>query len=86
MPIYSFIDKKSQEEYEITMSYDELEVYLKDNPNVNQSFRMNIVDPVGAGITKPPADFQKYVLGKIKASNPHADAVASRRWSIPKEI
>jgi hypothetical protein len=47
---------------------------------------MNLVDPVGIGISKPPADFQKYVLGKVKAANPHSTAVASKRWSIPKEI
>jgi hypothetical protein len=47
---------------------------------------MNIVDPVGIGVSKPPADFQKYVLGKVKEANPHADAVASKRWNIPREV
>ena len=35
---------------------------------------------------KPPSDFQKYVLGKVKATTPGASAVANKRWNIPKEI
>lgn len=29
-----------------------------------------IGDPVRMGVTKPPADFSKYVLGKIKEKHP----------------
>lgn len=86
MPVYSFENPKTGDEYELTMSYDELEAYLKKHPEVNQTFRMNLVDPVGIGISKPPVDFQKHVLGRIKAANPHSEAVASKRWGIPKEI
>ena len=47
---------------------------------------MNLVDPVGIGVTKPPSDFQKYVLGKV-AKVPGADkAKLEKRWHIPKEI
>ena len=62
MPIYSFKIKDTGEEYEMTLSYDEMIKHLEDNPEVNQTFRMNLVDPVGIGITKPPSDFQKYFL------------------------
>ena len=68
------------------MSYDELISYLNEHPELNQVFRMNVVDPVGIGVSKPPSDFQKYVLGKVKEANPHADAVASKRWNIPREV
>lgn len=87
MPTYSFHDTETDEEFEIQMSYEELKQFLVDNPKVNQSFRMNIVDPVGIGITKPPADFQKYVLGRIKETVPGAQKhVMEKRWHIKKEI
>jgi hypothetical protein len=86
MPVYSFQNKQTGEEYELTMSYDDLEKYLQENPEVNQTFRMNLVDPVGIGVTKPPVDFQKHVLGRIKSSVPNAEAVANKRWDIPREV
>ena len=86
MPIYSFQNKQTGEEYELTMSYDDLEQYLQNNTEVNQTFRMNLVDPVGIGVTKPPVDFQKHVLGRIKSSVPNAEAVANKRWDIPREV
>ena len=85
MPRYSFENQKTGEEYELDMPYSELEKYLKDNPNVNQTFHMNLGDPIRMGVTKPPSDFSKYVLGKVKATNPLGKAV-ERRYTIPKEI
>lgn len=86
MPVYSFEDQETDEEFELQMSYEELKQFLVDNPQVNQTFRMNIVDPVGIGITKPPSDFQKYVLNKVKQV-PGADkGRIEKRWHIPKEI
>ena len=85
--IYSFIDTETEEEFELEMSYDELKGFLEANPNLNQTFRMNIVDPVGAGISKPPSDFQKYVLGRVKEKAPGANKAAlEKRWHIPKEV
>jgi hypothetical protein len=86
MPKYTFAHKDTGDEFELTMSYDELISYLNEHPELNQVFRMNVVDPVGIGVSKPPSDFQKYVLGKVKEANPHADAVASKRWNIPREV
>jgi hypothetical protein len=86
MPKYTFAHKDTSDEFELTMSYDELISYLNEHPELNQVFRMNVVDPVGIGVSKPPSDFQKYVLGKVKEANPHADAVASKRWNIPREV
>jgi hypothetical protein len=85
MPVYSFEDKDSGDEFELTMSYDEMLKFLEDNPQVNQTFRMNIGDPIRMGVTKPPSDFSKYVLGKVKETNPLGKAV-ERRYTIPKEI
>jgi hypothetical protein len=86
MPVYSFVIKETGEEYEKTLTYDELTQYLADHPEVNQTFRMNLVDPVGIGVTKPPVDFQKHVLGKIKSSVPNSDAIGNKRWNIPSEV
>ena len=84
---YSFEDTETGEEFELQMSYDELKDFLVDNPKLNQTFRMNVVDPVGIGVTKPPSDFQKYVLGRIKDKVPGANkSVMEKRWHIPKEI
>lgn len=85
MPVYSFEDTETNEEFELQMSYDELKEFLASNPKVNQTFRMNVVDPMGIGITKPPSDFQKYVLGKV-ANAPGAQSNAiNRRWGHKRE-
>lgn len=84
--IYSFEDPETGEEFELQMSYDELKDFLTDNPKVNQTFRMNIVDPVGAGISKPPSDFQKGIIGRIKDSVPGAKKdVLEKRFTVPRE-
>lgn len=43
-----------------------------------------IGDPVRLGVTKAPADFQKYVLGRIKEAHPKGNVERSR--SISREI
>jgi hypothetical protein len=86
MPRYTFENNETGEQQELTLSYDDMMEYLKEHKEVHQIFRMNVVDPVGIGVSKPPQDFQKYVLGKVKAANPQSDAVASKRWNIPREI
>jgi hypothetical protein len=84
--IYSFEDQETGEEFELEMTYDQLKEFLVSNPNFNQTFKMNVVDPVGIGVTKPPSDFQKYVLNKVKQV-PGADKDRiEKRWHIPKEI
>jgi hypothetical protein len=86
MPVYSFSNKDTGEEYDLTMSYDDMIQYLTDHPEVNQVFRMNLVDPVGIGVTKPPSDFSKYVLGKVKTVAGAHNPAIEKRWTIPKEI
>ena len=87
MPYYTFRNKNTNEEITVSMKIAEHEPYLNDKPDWEQVVTVpNFVDPVSIGVTKPPSDFQKYVLGRVKASVPQADAVASKRWDIPKEI
>lgn len=85
MPVYSFEDTETNEEFEVEMTYDELKEFLVNNPKVNQTFRMNLGDPIRMGVTRPPSDFQKYVLGRVKETNPLGKAV-ERRYTIPKEV
>jgi hypothetical protein len=86
MPVYSFVNKETGEEYETTLAYDELNHYLQDHPEVNQTFRVNVVDPVGIGITKPPSDFMKNVIGKVKEIPGANKSAVEKRWAIPKEL
>lgn len=87
MPYYTFRNKTTDEQITVQMTMAEHDTYLDDKPDWEQVIiAANFVDPVTIGVTKPPADFQKYVLGRVKAAVPHADAVASKRWDIPKEI
>lgn len=85
MPIYSFEDIEDGSEFELEMSYDQLNEFLASNPKVSQTFRMNIGDSVRMGVTKPPSDFQKYVLGRVKEAHPLGKSI-ERRHTIPKEI
>lgn len=86
MPIYTFENKKTGKQYNLTLSMAEREEYLKTHPDVQQILtQMNIGDPISLHVTKPPSDFQKYVLGKVKEKQPLGKAL-ERRYTIPKEI
>ena len=87
MPNYTYKNKVTGEQITVNMTMAEHDTYLDDKPDWEQMIIVaNFVDPVSIGVTKPPADFQKYVLGRVKAAVPEANAVASKRWDIPKEI
>lgn len=87
MPNYTFRNKKTNEEITVSMTMAEHDTYLNDKPDWEQVLRnFTMVDPVNVGITKPPSDFMKYVLGRVQEKTPGATAVANKRWHIPKEI
>ena len=87
MPNYTWMNKETGEEHTNTMSIADRDVYEAENPHLTQVLRnFTMVDPVNIGVTKPPSDFQKYVLGRIKSAVPEASAVGGKRWDIPKEI
>ena len=83
--IYSFIDTETEEEFELEMTYDQLKVFLEANPRFNQTFVMNLGDPIRMGVTKPPSDFSKYVLGRVKEAHPLGTSI-ERRHTITKEV
>ena len=85
MPNYTFRNKTTGEEKTEWLSFSEHDTYLNNKPDWEQVIQSCVVvDPVNIGVTKPPADFQKYVLGRIKSAVPEASAVAGKRWDIPK--
>lgn len=73
------------EQHQEFLKYSEHEQYALDHPELRQVIgAMNVVDPVGIGVTKPPTEFLKNVVGKIKHANPQTSAL-ERRYSIPRE-
>jgi hypothetical protein len=81
------MNKETGEEFTNTMTMAERDEYEKNNPHLRQVLRnFTMVDPVSIGITKPPQDFQKHVLGRIKSAVPEASAIGNKRWNIPTEI
>lgn len=87
MPNYTWKNKDTGEEHTNSMTMAEHDDYTKNNPHLDQVLRnFTVVDPVNIGVTKPPSDFQKYILGRVKEKMPGATAIANKRWDIPKEI
>lgn len=85
MPIYSYHDTKENIYVDITMSISDMEVFEKENPHMERQYTsLNMVDPVTAGTAKPPADFSKYVLGRIKEKHPLGSV--EKRWNLSKEV
>lgn len=67
MPIYSMRNNETQEEFEVTLKYSELEQYLQNNPNIQQIFNRfpGFGDPVRLGLKRPDDGFRD-VLKKAK--------------------
>jgi hypothetical protein len=85
MPTYTYKNTKTNEEFDISMSISEMEAYEDKNPHLQRVYnQVNLVDPAGIGVQKPPSDFSKYVLGKVKERHPKGSV--EKRWTIPKEL
>jgi hypothetical protein len=67
MPIYSFRNNDTNDEFEKTMSNSERELFLANNPNIVQIFTKfpGVVDPVRVGLRKPDDGFRD-VLRNVK--------------------
>jgi hypothetical protein len=68
MPIYSMRNDETQEEFEVTLKYSELEQYLRDNTNIRQIFNKfpSTGDPVRLGVRKPDDGFRD-ALREVKS-------------------
>jgi hypothetical protein len=86
MPIYSFENIKTGEEYTEQMSMAELDDYLKKNKNIRQVFTsLNIVGGV-AGLTHKPDSGWNDTLQKIAEKHPGSPLGEKYRKKSIKEI
>jgi hypothetical protein len=87
MPIYSLKNTETGDIFEKTMKISEYTQYIQQNPNIVRYYESTPLfgDPIRLGIRKPPADFQKNIVGRIKASLP-GNTLSDRKFQIPKEL
>lgn len=72
MPIYSFRNNETGEEYDKIMSWDDKVDYLKENPHLESIITGAPGLVAGTGDrTKPPSGF-KEVLSRIADANPNS--------------
>lgn len=83
MPYYTY--KIGDDEVTLGMSISEMEEYEKANPSHVRVYKPVVIgDPVLMGVKKPPSDFDKYVLGRIKENSPN-NTIEKKR-SIAREF
>jgi hypothetical protein len=84
MPTYQFKNTKTDEVIEKVMKMSEHDQWLADNPDFirHHTTAPLLGDPIRMGITKPPSDFQKHIIGKVQNM---PGASISTRFGIPKE-
>jgi len=60
MPIYSMRNKETQEEFEVTLKFSELDSYLSENTNIQQIFTKfpAMGDSIRLGVRKPDDGFR----------------------------
>lgn len=60
MPVYSIRDTKTQEVFEVTLKFSELETYLLENTHLKQEFNKfpGIGDSIRMGVRKPDDGFR----------------------------
>ena len=94
MPYYDYYctNEKCGNTFEMFLPIDRLEEptkkpcpKCKKKTVQNQIASPMICDPVRMGVKKAPADFDKYVLGKIKAKHPKHN-MGNTKTSHAKEI
>jgi len=87
MPLYSLKDKNTGEVFDKLLKISEYEQYLLDNPHIERYYESapTLGDSVRLGIKKPPADFMKGVVGRMKESIP-GNTLHDRKFNIPKEF
>jgi len=70
MPTYSFLNKETDEEFDIILSMSELDQYKSDNPHLEQLIKSApaLADPTRLGLRKPDNGFRD-VLKKVKSNH-----------------
>ena len=76
MPIYTFENTETEETFDLMMSDEQREEFLKDFPQCVQLLTtVNIADPIRIGVTRPPSDFLNHVIKPMKEAHPLADGL-----------
>lgn len=70
MASYTFLNTKTDEEFDIQMPISELDAYKASNPHLIQQFKTapSIADPTRLGLRKPDSGFRD-VLKKVKKAH-----------------
>ena len=69
MANYTFLNKSTNEEFDISMPISELDDYKKNNPHLEQMLTsMRLGDPTRLGLRKPDSGFRD-VLKKVKRAH-----------------
>lgn len=85
MPFYTFRDTRTDEVFEVEMTYEEyVEFDKKKDAHIEREFVMRLGDAVKVGVTKPDPAFMKYVLGKVKQVP--GSRYIEKTKHIPKEV
>ena len=84
MANYTFINKNTGDEEIHEMKISELDDFKANNAHLEQILTVGLgtVDPVLLGRIKPPAEFQREVLGKIKKGAGRETTIGTGRWSV----
>ena len=73
MPIYTFINKNTNKEFDEMMTISEMEKYIKKNKHIKQVIKgINIVASVGSRTMKTDSGW-KDTLSKIAEAHPQSD-------------
>ena|SRR5210317_78940 len=73
MPIYSFLNKKTNKEYDEMMSISEMEDYLKKNKHITQIIKgINIVSSTGERTGKTDSGWKEN-LSRIAEAHPQSN-------------
>lgn len=70
MPIYTYIDPETGEQWDELWSYEKHKQFLSDNPNLNQVMYAPALISGIAGVTHKNDSGFKDMMGRIAAANP----------------
>jgi hypothetical protein len=89
--IYTYLNKKTKEEQDFEFTYEQMLTFEANKSNMKKWERVfkpvAFGDSIRLGIKKPPADFMKNVIGRVRDKVPGAKTSINRsRFQIPKEF
>ena len=86
MPIYTFINKKTNKEFDEMMTISEMENYIKKNKHIRQVIKgINIVASVGNRTMKTDSGWND-TLSKIAEAHPQSALAKERSKKSIKQI